>query len=74
MRFLGEKVEEEDNDDTSFACEDLSKMIRVYSEIRPEFAIEVKNKILTTNNKPIIELFYLIVNSNKFLTSIYETK
>lgn len=71
--FLGEDISEcgPDINDTSFAAEDLSKMILAYESYRPSFAFEVRDCIIKTNDKDIIALFNKIVDNSNFLTKVY---
>ncbi len=72
VEFLEETIEETDNYDTTWAGQDLSKMIHAYTKHRPNFAIEIKNTIMATNKKPITELFNAIINNNSFLMKTYK--
>jgi hypothetical protein len=72
-QFLQEmELEAGDLNDTSFAVEDLSKMILAYETYRPNFAKQIKDRIIRINKESIIALFNKIVDVSNFLTKIYK--
>jgi uncharacterized protein YbgA (DUF1722 family) len=72
-QFLEERESEGgDLSDTSFEAEDLSKMILAYETYRPDFARQIKDRIIQSNKKSIIALFSKIVDGSNFLNKIYK--
>ncbi|MFX0210493.1 MAG: HNH endonuclease [Candidatus Hodarchaeota archaeon] len=71
IEFLGE-LKYEGDEDITFPVEELTKMIIAYKFIRPNIAIEIRKKIIDTNDPDIQNIFKRIVDSNNFLKKIYD--